>query len=151
EIEAAGRLEGRCREALERYGGEQRLVAEAERLRGSTRSDVEAGRTLCEKLPEALRRRVATLFGLEAPMLDSLDGEGEFWGAVWMGCQLAEGVLGAILGAPAREVSGVLLDAVDGAARQILEAWLGGQPVTLAGLQVIQRAFREAHARRRAE
>jgi hypothetical protein len=84
-------------------------------------------------------------------MLDSLDGEVDFWGAVWMGCQLAEGIVGAVLGTPAREVSGALLDALDGSARPILEAWLAGQPATLAGLQVVQQAFRAAHARGRPE
>jgi hypothetical protein len=153
ELEAGERLKHRLHEVVKRYGGEQHLAAEAERLRKNSRSEAEAGRALCEKLPEDLRRRVATLMGLEAPMLDSLDGALDFWGAVWMGSQLAEGVLGNLLGAPAHEVAGSLLEVLAGAGpqRQVLEAWLGGQPLTLAALQVMLRAFREAQVLRRTE
>jgi hypothetical protein len=153
ELEAGERLKHRLREVVERYGGEQHLTAEAERLRKNSRSEADSGRALCEKLPEDLRRRVATLMGLEAPMLDSLDGALDFWGAVWMGSQLAEGVLGNLLGAPAREVSGPLLEVLagPGPSRQVLEAWLAGQPLTLVALQVILRAFREAQALHRPE
>jgi hypothetical protein len=153
ELKAGERLKHRLHEVVERYGGEQHLAAEAERLRKNSRSEAEAGRELCEKLPEDLRRRVATLMGLEAPMLDSLDGAVDFWGAVWMGSQLAEGVLGSLLGAPARAVAGPLLEVLAGSApqRQVLEAWLAGQPLTLAALQVILRAFREAQALHRPE
>jgi hypothetical protein len=35
--------------------------------------------------------------------------------------------------------------------RQVLEAWLAGQPLTLAALRVILRAFREAQAMHRPE
>lgn len=153
ELEAGERLERRLDEVVGRYGGEQQLVAEAERLRKNSRSQAEAGRELCEKLPEDLRRRVATLMGLEARMLDSLDGEVDFWGAVWMGSQLAEGVLGNLLGAPARQVAGALLEALAGSGpqQQVLETWLAGQPLTLAALQVILKAFREAQALHRPE
>jgi hypothetical protein len=151
ELEADERLRHRLQEVVGRYGGEQHLAAEAERLRKNFRSEADAGWTLCEKLPEDLRRRVATLMGLEAPMMDSLDGEVDFWGAVWMGSQLAEGVLGSLLGAPARQAADSLLEALSasGPPRQVLETWLAGQPLTLAALQVILRAFREAQALRR--
>jgi len=153
ELEAAARLEQRRQQVLERYGGEQSLAELGGPARGPTRSGADAGWTLCEQLPGALRRRVWTLIGLEGPMLNSLDGQVDFWGAVWMGCQVAEGVLGELLSAPAREVSDALLDATAGSGppRQVLEDWLAGQPPTLAALQVVQRAFREAHANRRAE
>jgi hypothetical protein len=153
ELKARERLDHQLREVVGHYGGEQHLIATAERLRKNSRSEAEAGRTLCEKLPEDLRRRVATLMGLEGPMLDSLDGQLDFWGVVWMGSQLAEAVLGHLLGAPAREAAGPLLETLGGAGpqRQVLEAWLSGQPLTLAALQVILQAFREAQAQHRAE
>lgn len=153
ELAAGERLQRRLEEVVGKYGGAPHLIAEAERLRKNSRSQAEAGRELCDKLPEDLRRRVSTLMGLEAPMLDSLDGEVDFWGAVWMGSQLAEGVLGNLLGAPARQAAGSLLRALEGLdpQRQILETWLAGQPLTLTALQVILRAFREAQSQRQPE
>ncbi len=153
ELAARERLSHRLREVLGRYGGEQHLIAEAERLRGVSRTEGEAGRTLCERLPKELQRRVSTLMGLEGPLLDTLDGESDFWGAVWMGSQLAEGVLGKLLEPPARQAAGPLMEALADSEpmRQVLEAWLGGQPLTLAALQVILQAFRKARALNREE
>lgn len=153
ELAADERLAPRVHELLRKYGGEQRLMDEAERLRGTCRSGDEAGSALCEKLPDGLRRRVSTLMGLERPMLDTLDGESDFWGAIWMGSQLAEGVLGNLLEPPARRVAGVLLEVLSDARpmRDVLEAWLLGQPLTLASLQVLLRAFRNALALHRPE
>jgi hypothetical protein len=159
ELAAREALAPRIHEWVERFGGETVLAfvghdVHTTPTRGRPRprwsrplsKELGPGGVLCETLPVDLQRRIWTLMGLEAPLLDSLDDEHDFWGAVWMGSQLAEGVLAALLREPALEVAGLLIEALDGLSpmRQVLEGWLAGQPLTLATLQVILRAFRKA-------
>src|SRR4051812_8931212 len=99
ELEANDRAAARFEALARQYGGEQGLMVLSGVPLGSVRSIGDGGWALCAQLPESLRRRVTTLIGLEVAMLGGVD-ELDFWGAVWMGCEVTEGVLDAVLRAP---------------------------------------------------
>lgn len=111
------------------------------------RAPHEAGETLCEPLPQNLRMKVSTLIRVEYTLLDSLDGEIDFWGAAWMGCNLAKTLLIFLLKKPFQRIAGALSQALAGSAeplRQVMSASLASQPLTFSALKVVLEAFRSA-------